>query len=77
MRTAAWTVAVALLLAGDGGADVWDDQTVNDDTPASVNELVLGSDQVHDLAAVAGPAADEDWYRRTEKARWRLPPSSL
>jgi hypothetical protein len=65
MRHATWTVAIALLLAGNGGADVWDDQTVNDDTPATANEPVHGSDQVHDLGAVAGPAADEDWYRLT------------
>lgn len=43
-------------------ADVWDTQTINDDPSATRNELVHGSDQVHDLAARPGPSADEDWY---------------
>jgi hypothetical protein len=68
MRTTAGPVAVlSLLLAGNSGADVWDAQTVNDDTAATANELVHGTDQVHDLAAVPGPAADEDWYRLSVK----------
>jgi hypothetical protein len=60
------TTAV-LVLGADGRADVWDAQTVNDDTPATANELVHGSDQIHDLGALPGPAADEDWYRLTIK----------
>jgi hypothetical protein len=55
LRTTAGTVAVlSLLLAGNGGADVWDAQTVNDDTAATANELVHGTEQVHDLGAVPG-----------------------
>jgi hypothetical protein len=57
----------AVCLGADGRADVWDDQALNDDTPATANELVHGSDQVHDLAAGPGPAADEDWYRLSIK----------
>jgi hypothetical protein len=63
---------IAALLTAPGGAgaaraDVWDQQTVNDDTAATGNELVHGSDQVHDLGALPGPAADEDWYRLSVK----------
>jgi hypothetical protein len=65
MRGAGWMAVVALGLARAGVADVWDEQTADDDTAATVNELVHGSDQVHDLAAAAGPVADEDWFRLT------------
>jgi hypothetical protein len=44
-------------------ADVWDVQTANDNSNATENELVHGSDQLHDLAALPGPVADQDWYR--------------
>ncbi|MET0552480.1 MAG: hypothetical protein ABW221_05550 [Vicinamibacteria bacterium] len=44
-------------------ADVWDVQTQNDNTSATENELVHGSDQLHDLGALAGPAADNDYYK--------------
>jgi hypothetical protein len=58
--------ALAFLLAvggaGAASADVWDQQTQSDNTAATANELVHGSDQLHDLGAVPGPAADEDWY---------------
>ena len=62
---------LGLLLATGGAraarADVWDQQTLNDNTPATANELVHGSDQLHDLGALPGPAADEDWYRLSIK----------
>jgi len=48
-------------------ADVWDLQGVSDNGPATRNELVHGSDQAHDLGALAGGLADEDWYRLTIK----------
>ncbi len=48
-------------------ADVWDVQTQNDNTVATRNELIHGSEQFHDLAALPGPAADEDWYRISQK----------
>jgi hypothetical protein len=49
-------------------ADVWDVQTDNDNSAATTeNELVHGSDQLHDLGALAGPAADNDWYQISQK----------
>ena len=51
---------------GRGRADVWDIQTENDNTIATENELVHGSDQLHDLGAIGGPA-DQDWYRISQK----------
>jgi hypothetical protein len=67
-----WTVAglgLSLALAGPAGADVWDVQTSNDNSPAGTqNELVHGGDQIHDLGALPGPASDEDWYRIGQKA---------
>ena len=46
-------------------ADVWDETAQNDDTSEStVNELLHGSDQVHDLAGKAGNTIpDVDWFR--------------
>jgi len=69
MRESAWPAVVAgiLLLGGPAWADVWDTQTQNDNTAATGNELVHGSDQVHDLGALPGPVADEDWYRLSVK----------
>ncbi len=48
-------------------ADVWDLQTANDNTTATQNELIHGSDQLHDLGALAGPVADVDWYRISQR----------
>jgi hypothetical protein len=48
-------------------ADVWDVQTLNDNTSATENELVHGSDQLHDLAALPGPVADQDWFSLSQK----------
>jgi hypothetical protein len=62
----AMTIA-AVCLGANARADVWDDQTLNDDTAATANELVHRSDQVHDLAVRPGPVADEDWYRLSIK----------
>lgn len=56
--------AAALVLALTGlAADVWDDQVTSDDTVATGNELSHGSDQIHDLAARPGPAADVDFFK--------------
>jgi hypothetical protein len=45
-------------------ADVWDVQSDNDNTALDTdNQLMHGSLQVHDLGALAGPVADDDWYR--------------
>jgi hypothetical protein len=69
MRKKTWLVlTMAAALAGSPArADVWDVQTQSDNTTATENELVHGSDQMHDLEALPGPAADEDWYRISQK----------
>lgn len=51
-----------LVLPTLAGADVWDVQTQNDNSFDSENELIHGSDQVHDLGPLAGPTFDQDWY---------------
>ena len=62
-------LGVSLAAAGPARADVWDVQTSSDNTPAGTqNELVHGSDQIHDLGALPGPLADQDWYRIGQKA---------
>ena len=62
-------LGISLAAAGPARADVWDVQTSNDNTPGGTqNELVHGGDQIHDLGALAGPAADQDWYRIGQKA---------
>jgi len=63
--TRRWGLALALALCAGGwaGADVWDVQSLNDDTSATHNELVHGSSQVHDLGTSPGLVADVDWYR--------------
>lgn len=60
-------VATFLVLAPVAAADVWDSQAQNDNTVASENELVHGSDQLHDLAALPGPAADDDFFRVSQR----------
>jgi len=69
MRKNAWlalSLGLALVSAPVAMADVWDIQTENDNTPATENELVHGSDQLHDLGQIGG-AADQDWYRLSQK----------
>jgi hypothetical protein len=56
-----------LALSARARADVWDVQTQNDNTAATENELVNGSDQLHDLAALPGPVADQDWFSLSQK----------
>lgn len=49
-------------------ADVWDVQRRSDNSFSTTrNELVHGSDQLHDLAALPGPTADEDWFRISQR----------
>ena len=71
MRKNVWLVlglGFALVSGRAAMADVWDVQTQNDNTAAGTeNELVHGSDQLHDLGALAGPAADNDWYQISQK----------
>jgi hypothetical protein len=62
------TFALSLILAASlaavpARADVWDVQTQSDNDTGTQNELVHGSDQLHDLGALPGPLADEDWFR--------------
>ena len=64
----AFRVGLALGMAAAGAqADVWDIQTENDNTLDTENELHWRSDQLHDLGAMPGPAADQDWYRISQK----------
>lgn len=69
-RSLRLALAVGSLLGAGGTApaDVWDIQTDNDNTIATENELLHGSDQLHDLGALPGPVADEDWYRLSQKS---------
>jgi len=56
-------LGLALIGARPALADVWDVATNNDDTAGSTeNDLVHGSDQIHDLGDTPVPAPDEDWY---------------
>lgn len=57
-------LGLALIGARPALADVWDVATNNDDTVGSTeNDLVHGSDQIHDLGdIVAGTTPDQDWY---------------
>jgi hypothetical protein len=73
MRKDIWMVValgLALAAAGPARADVWDIQTNNDNAAATTqNELMHGSDQIHDLGALAGGTLpDQDWYRIGQKA---------
>ena len=52
-----------------GMADVWDVQTDNDNAYTTTeNELIHGSDQEHDLAALSGPLADQDWFLISQRS---------
>ncbi|HET9317252.1 MAG TPA: hypothetical protein VFQ51_16800, partial [Vicinamibacteria bacterium] len=72
MRRSVWAVVAAGLLLGSAQvyADVWDQDTLNDEDDGNEtdNEMVHGMRQVHDLAAEAG-VIDQDWYRATSQAR--------
>ncbi|MEZ5286327.1 MAG: hypothetical protein R2712_16260 [Vicinamibacterales bacterium] len=71
MRTPLRGTMLALALASVtplAAFDAYDIQTLNDNTPGSTrNELTHGSEQWHDLAALPGPKADEDWYRLVQR----------
>lgn len=65
MRLRRWVglaFGCVLALAAPARADVWDIQTDSDNGPGTDNQFVHGLNQAHDLAAQAGPTADEDWY---------------
>lgn len=57
------SLCLAAAIAAPLLADVWDVQTSNDNSAATENQLIHGSDQLHDLGALAPPAPDQDWYR--------------
>jgi len=68
MRKNAWLalgLGLALVSGRAAVADVWDIQTQNDNTNATENELVHGSDQLHDLGT--GTLPDEDWFALGQK----------
>jgi len=70
MRKNAWLalgLGLALVSGRAAVADVWDIQTQNDNTSATENELVHGSDQLHDLGVLAGNQPDQDWYALSQK----------
>jgi hypothetical protein len=71
MRKNVWLVlglGFALVSGRAAMADVWDVQTQNDNGAGTTeNELVHGSDQLHDLGALPGPTADDDWYQISQK----------
>ena len=47
---------------------MWDIQTDNDNSTATENELLHGSDELHDLGALPGPLSDQDWFRLSQKS---------
>lgn len=59
--------ALALALAGPATADEWDVASDSDDNSGTDNELIHGSNQVHDLGVRPGPVSDQDWYRIGQK----------
>jgi hypothetical protein len=59
----AWSLGLVLLCTRVAAADVWDIQAQNDNSAATGNELIHGSDQMHDLGVLPGALADQDWYR--------------
>jgi hypothetical protein len=72
MRKDIWMVALGLALAaaGPARADVWDVQTNSDNSAATThNELVHGSDQIHDLGVLISGLPDQDWYTIGQKAQ--------
>jgi hypothetical protein len=68
MRKNAWLalgLGLALVSGRAARADVWDIQTQNDGSSATENELVHGSDQLHDLGGP--PLPDQDWFALGQK----------
>lgn len=70
LRHYAFAAMALVLTATHGQADVWDRQTLNDNSPATRQELVHGSNEQHDLATrVVGTRreVDQDWFRIAQK----------
>src|SRR5688500_6880174 len=55
-------VAMASLLGGSAAADVWDIAADPDNGSGTDNVPTHGTEQRHDLGALAGPTVDQDWY---------------
>ncbi len=71
LRHRAFAAIAFVLSATCSQADVWDRQTINDNGPATRQELVHGSNEQHDLATrVVGDRSeiDQDWFRVAQKA---------
>jgi hypothetical protein len=58
---------LAVGLVAKLSADVWDVQADSDNSTGTDNELVHGSDQMHDLGVLAGSVIDQDWYVMPQK----------
>ena len=70
MRILTTCLGIGLFLGATLAAtvDPYDVQDASDNKPqTTTNELMHGSDQWHDLAAIRGTEADEDWYRFSQK----------
>jgi hypothetical protein len=68
MRKNAWLalgLGLALVSGRAAVADVWDIQTTNDGGNTTENEVVHGSDQLHDLGGP--PLPDQDWFAMSQK----------
>ena len=63
MRRTLCLLACIVTLAALPSADVWDVAGDSDDSSGTDNELIHGSNQIHDLGVRPGPVADQDWYR--------------
>lgn len=61
------SLATLALGIGTASADVWDVQSTNDNTTATRNELVHGSDQLHDLGGLVPTAPDVDFYALSQR----------
>ena len=70
MRRHSALVPIVLLLsaARPGAADVWDSAVPSDDSDSSMNQIVHGARQEHDVAARPGPVADQDWFKVVTEA---------
>jgi hypothetical protein len=70
MRKNAWLalgLGLALVSGRAAVADVWDIETINDNGNTTRNELVHGSDQLHDLGVLPGNLPDQDWFALSQK----------
>jgi hypothetical protein len=65
VTSAGIALAAAMGLGGPVAADQWDQANDSDNGPGTDNAPFHGSEQVHDLAALPGPLADQDWYLMT------------